>query len=314
MIKTNILSRTTGFILAAAFFLIQGISAQSGDYVTFQHRNGETKVKKGANRVVIFDIGSLETYQELDIPVFGVTNSVPAYLPEYQSDRYQKLGSIMSPDLEALRTANPDLIIISGRQNKVYQELSEIAPTVFLGTDPTNYWESFEKNVRFIAEVHGKEALAEEKLAELRRKRDLVRAKTATDDSRTFTIMHVRGGHTAYGKESRFGFPHDVLGLREATSLDAQTHTGHRFKEGDGLVQKANPDYVLLIDRDSAVGGGKRKPTDELLSDELKQTNAYKNNKVVDLPGNIWYISGGGLFSVEKQITDIGESLYGIRF
>lgn len=314
MIKINIFSKTAGLVLATGLLLIQGINAQSDDYVTFQHRNGETKVKKGADRVVIFDIGSLETYQELDIPVFGVTSSVPAYLPEYRSDQHQKFGSIMSPDFDALRSANPDLIIISGRQSRAYEELSAIAPTVFLGTDPTNYWESFEKNVRFIAEVHGKETTAEEKLAELRRKRDLVRAKTAVDDSRTFTIMHVRGGHTAYGKESRFGFPHDVLGLREAHPLDAQTHTGHRFKEGDGLVQKANPDYILLIDRDSAVGDGKRKPTDELLSDELKQTNAYKNNKVIDLPGNIWYVSGGGLISVRKQITDIGESLYELRF
>lgn len=159
--------------------------------------------------------------------------------------------------------------------------------------------------------MHGKEKLAEQKLEELRRKRDLVRAKTAEDDSRTLVLMHVRGGHSAYGAGSRFGFPHDVLGLREAQPVEVQGHIGQRIKEGDGFLKKASPDYILLIDRDSAVGG-ERKATDELLNDELKQTPAYKNGKIVDLPGNIWYVSGGGLYSVDKQISDIGKQLYGI--
>src|SRR5699024_1150595 len=313
MVKKNIFSKAAGLLLAAILFTVQGANAQSTDHVIIRHAEGETEVKKNPARVVIFDIGTLETYDELGIPVFGVTNSVPDYLSKYKSDEYQKLGSIVNPDIEAVKEAKPDLIIISGRQSKAYDDLSEIAPTVFLGIDNKNYWDSFEKNVRFIAEVHGKEQLADQKLEELRRKRNLVRAKTTNDDSRTFVIMHVRGGHTAYGKESRFGFPHDVLGLREAQAVDVQGHIGHRFKEGDGLVQKADPDYILVIDRDSDVGG-ERKSIDELLSDELKQTKAYKNKKVVDLPGNIWYVSGGGLYSVDKQITDIGRQLYGIKF
>jgi len=46
----------------------------------------------------------------------------------------------------------------------------------------------------------------------------------------------------------------------------------------------------------------------------LKQTPAYRNKKIVTLPGNIWYISGAGLTSVDKKITDVGEQLYGIEF
>lgn len=289
-------------------------SVNADEYVTIKHRLGETKVKKNPKKVVIFDIGSLETYHELGIPVAGVTNSVPAYLSEYKSGKYTKLGSIKGPDIEALTAFAPDLIIISGRQSSAYDSLSMIAPTIFLGVDTKDYWSSFETNVRHIAKMHGKESLAEQKLVTLRQKRDLVTAKTKDDTNKGFTILHVRGGHTSYGSGSRFGFIHDVLGVRQAlTELDDATHTGHRFKEGDGLVKKANPDYLFLIDRDSAVGGEK-KPTDELLSAELKATPAYKNGKVVTLPGSIWYVSGGGLISVDKKITDVGEQLYGLRF
>lgn len=301
-------------LLAVLGLTFSSYAQSAEDVVVVKHRLGESKVKKNPSKVVIFDIGTLETYHELGIPVAGLTNNVPSYLSEYKSDKYAKLGGIKGPNVADIQAFAPDLIIISGRQSASYDSLSAIAPTIFLGVDTKDYWNSFEANVKTIARIHGKEALAEQKLAELRRKRDLVRAKTANDKNKAFVIMHVRGGHTAYGIGSRFGFPHDVLGLLEAQQLDAETHTGHRFKEGDGLVQKADPDYILLIDRDSATGGGERKPTDQLLSAELKQTKAYKNKKIVDLPGNIWYVSGGGLYSVDKQITDIGEQLYDIKF
>lgn len=299
--------------LGVCFLSVQA-STEKEDYVTITHKLGKTKVKKNPAKVVIFDIGTLETYHELGIPVAGVTNSVPAYLSEYKGDKYAKLGSIKGPDIEALVAFSPDLIIISGRQSSAYDSLSGVAPTIFLGVDTKDYWNSFETNVRTIAKIHSKEMLAEQKLAALRQKRDLVTAKTTDDNHTGFVILHVRGGHTSYGSGSRFGFIHDVLGVRQAlTQLDDATHTGHRFKEGDGLVKKANPDYIFLIDRDSAVGG-EEKSVDELLSAELKQTPAYRNGKIVTLPGNIWYVSGGGLISVDKKITDVGEQLYGLAF
>src|SRR5690606_38541024 len=131
------------------------------DYVIITHALGETKVKKNPAKVVIFDIGTLETYHELGIPVAGVTNSVPAYLSEYKGDKYAKLGSIKGPDIEALIAFSPDLIIISGRQSSAYDSLSGVAPTIFLGVDTKDYWNSFETNVRTIAKIHSKEALAE---------------------------------------------------------------------------------------------------------------------------------------------------------
>lgn len=317
MKKSKHITKVASIILAA-FSMVFHVSATTAplveDEVTIVHGRGETTVKKNAKKVVVFDIGSLETFHELGIPVTAVTSSVPTYLSEYRSDKYIKVGSIMSPDMDGLKALQPDLIIISGRQGSSYDELSAIAPTLFLGVNTKDYWNSFEKNVRAIAQIYGKETLAEQKLTELKRKRDLVTAKSNGDTNKGIVLLQVRGGHTAYGEGSRFGFPHDVLGIRSSTELNDETHTGHRFQEGDGLVKKADPDYIFLIDRDSAVGDNERKPTDELLSTELKQTKAYKNKKVFDLPGNIWYVSGGGLVSVDKQITDIGEQLYGIKF
>lgn len=293
---------------------VQPVAAQrAASTISITHGKGVTDVPVGAAKVVVFDIGTLETLHELGIPVTGVTNSVPSYLSEFKKDKYAKVGGIKGPNIQAITALSPDLIIISGRQSAAYDSLSMIAPTLFLGVDSKDYWSSFEANVRKIASIYGKEDLAEEKLMTLRSKRDAVRAKSETDEKTGLIVLHVRGGHTAYGTHSRFGFVHDVLGIRQAMPLDDATHTGHRFKDADQLVTKAGADYLFLIDRDSAVGGEK-KNKEELLSQEMKDSKAYQANKIIELSGNIWYTSGGGLISVDRMISEVGEQLYQIHF
>lgn len=131
MKKKNRISKYLGLILNVLCFGAVGTQAQTHESVTIQHEEGETTVKKNPSRVVIFDVGTLETYDVLGIPVFGVSNSVPDYLSKYSADEYAKLGSIVSPDIEAVKAAKLDLILISGRQSKMYDELSAIVPTVF---------------------------------------------------------------------------------------------------------------------------------------------------------------------------------------
>lgn len=281
-----------------------GLSQES---ITIKHGRGETTVKKNPEKVVIFDIGTLETYHELGIPVYGVLNNVPEYLDQYKSDQYLKLGGIKAPDIEAIKLAKPDLIIISGRQGNAYDSLSSIAPTLFLGVNTDDYWNSFEDNVNTIAKIHGKEALAEKKLQELSTKKDLVVQKSKTDTNKGLVMLQVRGNHSAFGSQSRFGFVHDVLGVRPVASIETTGHTGSRVNEE--YIKKVNPDYIFIIDRDSATGGEK-KPTDELLTDEMKRSNAYLNNHIITLTGNVWYTSGGGLISVDRMISEVGEQLY----
>ncbi|MCL7988192.1 ABC transporter substrate-binding protein [Sphingobacterium sp. lm-10] len=304
----------TLILIAGLLCLLQpGMAQQKPKNVTISHSKGNTEVPVGAAKVVIFDLGTLETFHELGIPVAGVPNSVPDYLSEFKQDKYAKVGGIKGPNIQAIAALSPDLIIISGRQSDSYDSLSMIAPTLFLGVDSKDYWATFEGNVQKIAAIYGREDLAEKKLTTLRNKRDAVREKSATDEKTGIIVLHVRGGHTAYGTQSRFGFIHDVLGIRQAMPLNDATHTGHRFKEDDQLITKAAADYLFLIDRDSAVGGEK-KDKDELLSQEIKNSKAYQANKIIELSGNVWYTSGGGLTSVDKMISEVGTQLYQISF
>src|SRR5699024_417447 len=79
------------------------------------------------------------------------------YINQYDTDEYENVGSLKEPDFEKLAEVDPDLIIISGRQADLYDQLTELAPTIYLGVDETDYMNSFENNVGIIGEIFNKE-------------------------------------------------------------------------------------------------------------------------------------------------------------
>ena len=115
-------------------------------------------VNKNPEKVVVFDFGILDTLDELGIEVAGLPQAnIPGYLKKYEDEKYTNLGSLKEPDFEAIHALQPDVIFISSRQADMYEQFAEIAPTVFVGLDYTNYMDSFKHNMELVAEIFGKE-------------------------------------------------------------------------------------------------------------------------------------------------------------
>ena len=71
------------------------------------------------------------------------------------------------------------------------------------------------------------------------------------------------------------------------------------------FVAEKNPDYLFVVDRDSAVAtkGTETASAKDTVENELvKNTNAFKEGHIVYLDPNYWYLSGGGLVSMEEII------------
>lgn len=307
-----------------SLLMLVGLSAPSiaQETITISHTKGETTLAKYPKKVAITDLSALETYHELGIPVAGVTDMVPAYLDVYNDKKYAKLGNAKTPDIQAIAALKPDLIIVGGRQGSHYDSLAMIAPTVIFGTDTEDFWNSFEEQIKTIASLHGKEELAEQKLAALRNKRTLVQAKAQNDSKKTVLAMHINGRFNPSGPESRFGFPYDVLDLKPAYIPAPEPAQPAAVSDGEApqrartqapKLAEINPDYLLIFDRNTGVKGVMPNEAD-IINDDVKATNAYKAGKVFILPGWIWYLAGSGLISVDQKITDIGEKLYGLKF
>src|SRR5699024_6803121 len=103
------------------------------EIVTVSHTFGETEVEKNPEKVLVFDFGALDSLDALGIDVTGIPQqTIPAYLEKYAGDEYENLGGLKEPDFEAIAQIDPDLIIISGRQGEVYEELEKLGPTIDL--------------------------------------------------------------------------------------------------------------------------------------------------------------------------------------
>lgn len=280
----------------------------AGDSIEITHKLGVTKVPVNPSRIVVLDIGALETLHELGVTPAAVPKKyMPEYLSEIESDEsIGDVGSIIEPDFEAINALNPDLILISTRQERYYDELSQIASTVFIGTNNKDYLNSFIDNTNLLARIVGKQQLAQEKLETLISKIERAQEKFRDDPHKALFLIYNNGRFSAYGKSSRFGFIHDVLHIKPV--LESVEESVHGRKVSNELIAEANPDYLFIVDR-NAVVLGKRTNRNEIENILIQQTNAYKNDKVFYLNPNVWFISGGGLTSVDLMVNDILDLL-----
>ncbi|UYZ22691.1 siderophore ABC transporter substrate-binding protein [Mesobacillus jeotgali] len=275
--------------------------------MTIKHEYGEATVKKSPEKVVVFDFGVLDTLDELGVEVTGVPQAiVPKYLEKYAGKEYTNVGSLKEPDFEAIHAMKPDVIFISARQAELYDQFAEIAPTVFVGMDYTKYMESFEKNMKLIGEIFEKEEVVTEKLAEVNKSIDEINKEASAADEKALLVLANEGKVSAYGAGSRYGFLHDVFGFKAADeNIEASTHGQSITFE---YILEKNPGILFVIDRTAAVGG--EVGAKETIENELvKKTDAFKNGKIIYLDGTNWYLSGGGLQSMQSMIEEVRSAL-----
>ncbi|CAH0141492.1 siderophore ABC transporter substrate-binding protein [Peribacillus sp. YIM B13472] len=279
-------------------------SAKSEE-ITVKHKLGETKVKTNPEKVVVFDMGALDTLDKLGVKVAAVPHEgLPKYLSKYEGTT-ENAGGLKEPDFEKINEIAPDLILISGRQSEAYKELSKIAPTVFVGVDTTKYMESFEENVTLLGKIFDKEEEAAKQLASVEENINALKEKAPTD--KTGLIVLSSGGKvSAYGPDSRFGIIHDVFGVPAVDDkLEVSTHGQSISFE---YIAEKNPDYLFVVDRDAVAGDGARaKETVE--NDIVKNTKAFKEGNIIYLDPNYWYLSGGGLESVDAMVKEVSEGI-----
>ncbi|MFB8448414.1 siderophore ABC transporter substrate-binding protein [Enterococcus thailandicus] len=274
--------------------------------LTVKDSNGEVNVTKNPQKVVVFDNGSLDTLDALgvgDHVVGAATQNLPAYLSSYKE--VESAGGIKEPDLEKINQMKPDLIIISGRQSDFQEELSKIAPTLFLSVDTEKPWESIQQNVLTLGEIFDKESEAKKQIKELSTEIKKTADKASDLDKKALVVLVNEGQLSAYGSGLRFGFVHDVFGFPQADNeIEPSTHGQSVSFE---YVLEKNPDLLFVIDRTKAIGGDDSQ--NNLAENELiAQTNAGKNGKIISLQPDVWYLSGGGLESMKLMLEDVNQA------
>ncbi|MFO7321381.1 MAG: siderophore ABC transporter substrate-binding protein [Chloroflexota bacterium] len=295
-------------LLAATLFAgaaNQVYGQDDADVITVSHSQGETVVARNPETVLTFDLATLSTLDVLGIEVAGVPETgLPESLAHYSDT--PKIGSLFEPDYEAVNAADPDLVIVAGRSAAVYPQLAEMAPTIDLTVSADDFLAGQKRNAEIIGQIFGMEEQVEALWADIEAKIEAVRARAA--EAGTAMIVMTSGGEvTAYGSGSRFGWIHDELGFTPVIE-DIQEAT-HGEAISFEFILEANPDWLIVIDRDAAIGQQAEAAAQILDNELVAQTTAWSSGQVIYLDSANWYLVSGGLGTLDDMIADIAIPL-----
>ncbi|WP_409307468.1 siderophore ABC transporter substrate-binding protein [Pectobacterium sp. B1J-3] len=277
--------------------------------ISIEHAQGTTQVPLSPKKVIVFDPAVLDTLDAMKIEVAGVPKSgtrLPEFLAKYSGDQYLDAGTLFEPKYEALSSAGPDLIIAGGRTRDAYDKLSAIAPTISMDVDEHQFMNSFTQRVEQLGTIFGKEDEAKKQLADF--KKNIAQTHEKATNAGSALVLMVSGGKmSAYGPKSRFGFIFDELGFKPATEFpDAGRHGNVVTSE---FLLSVNPEWLFVLDRDSAIGRPGGESAQQVLDNPLiHKTAAWQNNRVIYLDSASLYIAGG-LQSYQELVRDVNDAL-----
>ena len=278
-----------------------------GDTVKVTDVRGDVEIPADPQRIVDLS-GNSDILSILGYDVVGTANSdaydytkFPSYLEETLKGA-EILGYSMQDtmDVEAVMNLNPDLIVISTVQEKMYDALSEIAPTVMIQLEALNW----KDDVRALAKVFNKEDVANEWIANYENKAkeagDKIKAEYGEDT--TYLSFLASGGQFFIFDGAGFG---DVLyndmGLAKPAGMPEQTDISLPVVTYEGLAA-IQSDYIFVIATDEDLA--------QLEANSIwNNLPAVKNGNVVVLESSPYFNQGYSPIGREKLVDEIGDML-----
>ncbi|MEQ3335906.1 siderophore ABC transporter substrate-binding protein [Faecalimonas umbilicata] len=262
-------------------------------------------------RIVVLDMASLDILDNLGMGdrVVGSASTSLEYLTDYvDNEEVANLGTIKEADLEAVMECDPDVIFIGGRLASSYDALSEIAPVVFLSTDSElGIVKSVTKNAETIASMFGLEDEVSKKTEGFDER---IKALKKTAEGKTALVgMTTSGSFNLMGNDGRCSIVGREVGFENLTA--AESTSTHGNEASFETVVEKNPDYIFVMDRDSAIGADGAQTAKEIVENELVMgTDAYKNGRIIYLEHPaVWYTAEGGITALNIMLSDLENAL-----
>ncbi|NEN75309.1 siderophore ABC transporter substrate-binding protein [Pelistega sp. NLN82] len=276
--------------------------------IVIQHKLGDTSIKNIPQRVVALDMNEVDFLDRLAIPIAGmVKDFIPHFLRQYQGrEDIQDLGAIVQPNLDRIYTLKPDLILITPLHSKHYQELSSLAPTIHYDIDyktSENQFEMVKKHLEDLGGIFQKQDLAEKEIEKLDNKIKQVRQLIAKHPEKALIVLHNNGSFSNMSLSSRYGFIFKELGVKPASentevSLHGQPITSE-------FIYSANPDILYIIDRTAVMEKKAIINKEQVSNPLLKETIAWKNNRVIFVDADAWYTTAASPTSLSIMMDDV---------
>lgn len=276
--------------------------------ITIPTARGEVVFTQTPQKVAVYDAATIDILQHLGMPVAGsadVAKTLPYLKPTVE--KAQNVGTVFEPNLEALNSLKPDLIIVATRSAKKLDDVKTVANAIDL-TYPTNIntLQAGLNNIETLGKLFNKETESTKLKTELETL--IAETKEAVKGKGNGLIILVNAGKiSAFGNTGRLGWIHSALDIPMAAEDVAKKGTNHGQPASFEFLQKTNPDWLFVLDRTAAIGE-EGKTAKEILDNALvHQTKAWKNNQIIYL-SSAAYLAAGGVEQMRQDLTNIKQA------
>ncbi|MGG3527062.1 iron-siderophore ABC transporter substrate-binding protein [Bacillus pseudomycoides] len=282
-------------------------AAEGKESYVIKHAMGETTIKGIPKRVVVLTNEGAEALLAVGVTPVGSTKPrageewYPHLAKELKDTKV--VGTERDVNLEAIMKLKPDLIIGNKmRHEKVYEQLKEIAPTVYAETLRGDWKENFTLYTKAV----NKEKEGPKALDDYKKRIEAIKEKLGDKIvSKVSIIRFVPGDVRIYQKNSFSGVVLQDIGFKRPPLQDKDDFaikgvTKEQIPNMDG-------DYLFYFtsDKDANKNNEGNTIAKEWTEDPLfKQLQASKNNKVFEVDEVIWN-TAGGIKAANLMLDDI---------
>ena len=273
------------------------------------HVMGVTTVPDQPLRIVALTNEATEDLLALGITPVGAVRSANAN-PWFEHVTVQLadttlVGEELAPELETIAALQPDLILGNKKRHEtVYDQLSAIAPTVFV-ENVTGQWKS---NILVYAEATGKLPEAEAAVAAYLARVDAIKAALGDQLSEKVGLVRfIANQNYAYNNDSFSGSILGDIGFGRPAAQDkaglAEPITMERIPELDG-------DRLIYFAYETGDGGALKEEETWLASPLWQAMAVAKSGNVHPVSDTVW-ATAGGILAAHLALDDI-EKIYGL--
>jgi len=277
------------------------------DVRVVRHAAGETEVRGDPQRIVVLSGDQLDALCALGLQ----SRIVAAALPDDTTNQPSYLGTVIhdappagtrtSPDLEAIKAAEPELILGSQALTpESYGALTDIAPTVFTGA-PGPGWQD---TLRTVGAATGRADAANRLVDDFNEAADETGTRNDATHFQASIVQLTEDTMRVYGAED---FPGSVLAAVGVDRPAAQRFTDKPYVElgttdvKDADFSAADADIVYLSFESPAA---KERAATVLDGDAWKKLSAARDNRVFIVNNEVWQ-TGEGIVAARGMLDDL---------
>lgn len=258
---------------------------------------GDVEIPKDPKRIVDIS-GSSEELIILGHTPVGTANvdsydtkNVPSYIKDKLGDAKVVGHSMMDTmDIEAILSTNPDLIIMSQRQEKIYDQLKDIAPVVMM----KDYGNDWKDKLIDVSKIFDEEDVANKWLASYDEKAKKIgeEIKAKNKNQTYLPLLSTSGQFMVFSDGGIGSIMFDDMGLPKPANMPKQDSITLPTVTMEGLT-KIDADHIVVI----ATEADKK---------DLSKSKVWNNTRAVK-DGNVTILNSSPFFS--QSYNPIGREM-----